>query len=153
VFQGNIMISKDIRVPADNISSWSTSSRRTVFNCRTNVEQRKVSEVPSRDTKANSFQNRRTEFRNKVNLNKEKSIEVISSSNNNSNGSRRGSTWPRGYTPCWHVYTNKTRVMSFIATKSVACMSTSWLLDNVYTAKACKDKKRDPDALEFGLVS
>jgi hypothetical protein len=34
------MISKDIKVPADNISSCSTSSRRTVFNCRANVEQR-----------------------------------------------------------------------------------------------------------------
>jgi hypothetical protein len=41
------------------------------------VEQRKVSEVPSRDTRANSFQNRRTEFRAKINLNKEKSIELI----------------------------------------------------------------------------
>jgi hypothetical protein len=38
-------------------------------------------------------------------------------------GSRRGSTWPRGYTPCWQLYTDKTRVMPFIATKSVACMS------------------------------
>jgi hypothetical protein len=63
------MISKDIKVPADSISSWSTSSRRTVYNCRANVEQRKVSEVPSRDTKANSFQNKRTEFRTNNNSN------------------------------------------------------------------------------------
>jgi hypothetical protein len=34
-------------------------------------------------------------------------------------GSRRGSTWPRGYTPCWQVYTDKTRVMPFIPTKSL----------------------------------
>jgi hypothetical protein len=66
-------------------------------------------------------------------------------------GSRRGSTWPRGYTPCWHVYTNKTRVMPFIATKSVACMSTSWLLGNVYTA-VMQGQKRDPDTLKLGLV-
>jgi hypothetical protein len=66
-------------------------------------------------------------------------------------GSRRGSTWPRGYTPCWQVYTNRARVMSFIPTKSVACMSTSWLLGNVYMAKSCKGKKRDP--LKLGLVS
>jgi hypothetical protein len=46
-----------------------------------------------------------------------------------------------------------TRVMPFIPTKSVACMSKSWLLGNVYTAKSCKDKKRDPDALKLGLVS
>jgi len=42
--------------------------------------------------------------------------------------------------------------MPFIHTKSVACMSTSWLLGNVYTAKSCKGKKRDPDALKLGLV-
>jgi hypothetical protein len=59
--------------------------------------------------------------------------------------SRRGSTWPRWHTPCWHVYTNKTRVMPLIPTKSVACMSTSWLLGSVYMAKSCKGKKRDPD--------
>jgi hypothetical protein len=47
----------------------------------------------------------------------------------------------------------KTRVMSFIPTKSVACMSTSWLLGNVYKAKSCKGKKGDPDALKLGLVS
>jgi hypothetical protein len=68
-------------------------------------------------------------------------------------GSRRGRTWPRGYTPCWQVYTNNTRVMSFIPTKSVACMSTPWLLGNVYTAKSRKGKKRDPDGLKLGLVS
>jgi hypothetical protein len=62
-------------------------------------------------------------------------------------GNRRGSTWPRGYTPCWQVYTKQTRVMPFIPTKSVACMSTSWLLGNVYMAKSCKGKKPDPDAL------
>jgi hypothetical protein len=50
-------------------------------------------------------------------------------------------------------YTNKTPVMPFIPTKPVACMSMSWLLSNVNTAKSCKGKKRDPDALELGLVS
>jgi hypothetical protein len=67
-------------------------------------------------------------------------------------GSRRSSTWPRGCTPSWQVYTNKTQVMPFIPTKSVASMSTSWLLGNVYTAKSCKDKKRDHDALKLGIV-
>jgi hypothetical protein len=42
--------------------------------------------------------------------------------------------------------------MLFIPTKSVACMSTSWLLGNVYTAKSCKGKKRDPEALKLGVV-
>jgi hypothetical protein len=68
-------------------------------------------------------------------------------------GNRSGNTWPRGYTPCWQLYTDKTRVMPFISTKSVACMSTSWLLGNVYTAKSCKSKKRDNDALKLGLLS
>jgi hypothetical protein len=68
-------------------------------------------------------------------------------------GSQRGNTWPSGYTPCWQVYTNKTRIMSFISTESVACMSTSWLQGKVYTAKSCKGKKRVHDALNLGLVS
>jgi hypothetical protein len=68
-------------------------------------------------------------------------------------GSRRGSTWPRGHILCWQVYTNKTLVMPFIPTKSVACMSTSWLLGNVYTAKSCKGKKAKSWLLKLGLVS
>jgi hypothetical protein len=55
-------------------------------------------------------------------------LSIFSAKLNVQIGSRRGSTWPRGYTSCWQVYTNKTRVMPFIPTKSVACMSTSWLL-------------------------
>jgi hypothetical protein len=45
--QGRLLSSKDIKVPAV-VSSLSTSSRRTVFTCRANVEQREVSEVPIR---------------------------------------------------------------------------------------------------------
>jgi hypothetical protein len=57
------------------------------------------------------------------------------------------------YTLLTGVYcTNKIRVMLFIPIKSVTYMSTSWLLGNVYTAKSCKGKKRDPDALKLGLV-
>jgi hypothetical protein len=51
------------------------------------------------------------------------------------------------------LHTNKTRVMPFIPTKSIACMSTSWLLGNVYTAKSSKSEKRGLDALKLGLVS
>jgi hypothetical protein len=43
--------------------------------------------------------------------------------------------------------------MPFIPIKSVACMSSSWLLGNVYNAKSCKGKKRDPSALKLGEVS
>jgi hypothetical protein len=48
---------------------------------------------------------------------------------------------------------NETRVMPFIPTKSVARMSMSCFLGNVYTAKSCKGKNRDPDALKLGPVS
>jgi hypothetical protein len=51
------------------------------------------------------------------------------------------------------VYTNKTRVMPFIPTKSVACISTSWLLGNVYTTKSCKGKENEVNAIKLGLVS
>jgi hypothetical protein len=51
------------------------------------------------------------------------------------------------------VYTNKTRVMPLILMKSIACMSTSLLLGNVYMAELCKGKKRAPDALKLGIVS
>jgi hypothetical protein len=50
------------------------------------------------------------------------------------------------------VYSHKTRVMPFIPTKSVAFISTSLLLGNVYTAKSLKGKERDPDAFKLGLV-
>jgi hypothetical protein len=47
MFKANILSSKDIKVSADNVSSYRVSSTRTVFNCRANTEQRKVSEVSS----------------------------------------------------------------------------------------------------------
>jgi len=49
--------------------------------------------------------------------------------------------------------TYTTRVKPDIPTKSYTCVSTSWLLGNVYTAKSCKGGKRVPDALKSGLVS
>jgi hypothetical protein len=42
--------------------------------------------------------------------------------------------------------------MPFIPTKSVVCISTSWLLGNVYAAKSCKGKNRDSDALKLRLT-
>ena len=50
-------------------------------------------------------------------------------------------------------HTNKTQVKPDIPTKFYTCMSTSWPLGNVYTAKSCKGEKRVPDALKSGLVS
>jgi len=43
--------------------------------------------------------------------------------------------------------------MPDIPTKSYTCMSTLWLLGNVYTAKSCKGEKRVPEASKLGLVS
>jgi hypothetical protein len=40
--------------------------------------------------------------------------------------------------------------MPFTPTKSVASMSTSWLLGNVYVVKPWKGKKLDSDALKIG---
>jgi len=42
--------------------------------------------------------------------------------------------------------------MPDIPTKSYTCMSTSWLLGNMYTAKSFKGEKRVPDASKLGLV-
>jgi len=44
------------------------------------------------------------------------------------------------------VHTNKTPVKPDIPTKSYTCMSKSWPLCNMYTAKSCKGEKRVPDA-------
>ena len=59
----------------------------------------------------------------------------------------KGEGRPHGCAPCCQVHTNKTRVKPDIPTKSYTCMSKSWLLGNVYTAKSCKGEKRVPDAL------
>jgi hypothetical protein len=68
-------------------------------------------------------------------------------------GGQRGSMWPRGHTSCWGMCTIKTRVMPSIPTKSDACTSMLWLLDNVFTAKSCKGEKRVPDAFKLGPTS
>ena len=78
--------------------------------------------------------------------------ETVSRSNTNPQGAK-GVGRPGGCAPCWQEHTNKTRVKPDIPTKSYTCMSTSWLLGIVYTAKSCKGKKRVPDALKSGLVS
>jgi len=44
-------------------------------------------------------------------------------------------------------------ILPDIPTKSYTCMSTSWLLGNVYTAKSCRGEQRAPDTLKLGLVS
>jgi hypothetical protein len=42
--------------------------------------------------------------------------------------------------------------MPFIPTNSVACVPTSWLLGNVYTAKSCKGKKETSQLRETTLT-
>jgi hypothetical protein len=49
------------------------------------------------------------------------------------------------------MYTN--RMSNATYSNQVCCMSSSWLLGNVYMAKSCKGLKRDTDALKLGLVS
>jgi hypothetical protein len=64
-------------VSAKNISSWCPSNRGTIYTSGADIEQCKVSDVPSRNSKTNNFQNRRTEFRIKLYLNKKECIKVI----------------------------------------------------------------------------
>jgi hypothetical protein len=53
--------SKYVNVPANNISSWSASSRGTISGWGADIEQSKVSDVPSSNSKTSSFQKRRIE--------------------------------------------------------------------------------------------
>jgi hypothetical protein len=76
--EGNLLRFKYITVPADNISGWRASSIRTIFNCRGNIERRKVSEITNRNSKTNSFQDGRTDFKTEVNLSEEQCVKVIS---------------------------------------------------------------------------
>jgi hypothetical protein len=54
--------SEYFNVPADNISSWCTSRKGTVFTWGADIEQSKVSDIPSRNSKTNNFQNGRAKF-------------------------------------------------------------------------------------------
>jgi hypothetical protein len=63
----NVPGSKYVNVFADNISSWCTSSREMIFKRGTDIEQSKVSDIPSRNSETNNFQNRRADFETRVN--------------------------------------------------------------------------------------
>jgi hypothetical protein len=77
--------SEYVNVPAYNISSWSISCRGTIFTWGADIEQSKVSDIPSRNSETDSFQNGRAEFETKVNLSKKESIEAMPHNNNNNN--------------------------------------------------------------------
>ena len=49
--------------------------------------------------------------------------------------------------------TRRTHLSQPVERWSYTCMSMSWLLDNICTAKSCKGEKRVPDPLKSGLVS
>jgi hypothetical protein len=63
----NVPGSEYFNVPAENISSWCTSSRGTIFTWGADIEQRKASDIPSRNSETNNFQNGRAEFDNNNN--------------------------------------------------------------------------------------
>jgi hypothetical protein len=69
--------SQYVNVSANNISSWCTSSRGTIFTRGADTEQCKISDVPSRNSETNNFQNRRADFETKVNLSKKEGIEAM----------------------------------------------------------------------------
>jgi hypothetical protein len=74
MIKDNVLCSEYVNVPGNNISSCCWSSRGTIFTRGADIEQTKVSDVPSRNSKTNNFQNRKTEFRTKLNLNKKECI-------------------------------------------------------------------------------
>jgi hypothetical protein len=72
----NVPGSKFVNVLAD-ISSWWTSSSGKIYTWVTDIEQSKVSDIPSRNSETNTFQNGRAEFETKINLSKKESIEAM----------------------------------------------------------------------------
>jgi hypothetical protein len=62
MFKRQSFSSKYICVPTNNISSWSVSSRRTMFTRRADTEHRKISDIAGRKSKTNRVQNRGTKF-------------------------------------------------------------------------------------------
>jgi hypothetical protein len=73
----NVPGSEYVNVSANNISSCCTSSRGTIFTWGADLEQCKISDIPSRNSETNNFQNRRADFETKVNLSKQDSIEAM----------------------------------------------------------------------------
>jgi hypothetical protein len=69
----NVPGSEYVNVPANNISSWCTSSRRTIFRWGADIEQCKVSDNPRRNSETNG----RAEFQTEVNLSKKESIKAV----------------------------------------------------------------------------
>jgi hypothetical protein len=51
----NVPGSKYVNILAYNISSWCTSSRGTIFKWGTDIEQSKVSDIPSRNSEINNL--------------------------------------------------------------------------------------------------
>jgi hypothetical protein len=52
----NFFGSKEVNVPADNISSWCKSSGGTIFAWESYIEQSNVTDIPSRNMKNSNFQ-------------------------------------------------------------------------------------------------
>jgi Leucine-rich repeat (LRR) protein len=75
--QENIPGSEYVNVSANNISSWWTSSRGIILPRGADIDQCKISDIPSRNSETNNFQNRRANFETKVNLSKKEGIEVV----------------------------------------------------------------------------
>jgi hypothetical protein len=67
---------------------------------------------------------------------------------NSKYGHQSASLWSWGHTSCWRMRINMpcTNILS----KSYACMSTPWSLDNVYTSKSYKGGDRVADVLKLG---
>jgi hypothetical protein len=66
--------SEYVNVSANNISSWCTSSRGTIFTRGADIEQCKISGIPSRNSEPTISE---TDFETKVNLSKKEKIEAM----------------------------------------------------------------------------
>jgi hypothetical protein len=54
--------SKYVNVPANNINSWCTSDRGTIFTWEADIEQCKVSDIPSRNSETNNNNNNNNKY-------------------------------------------------------------------------------------------
>jgi hypothetical protein len=70
MIEENVPGSEFVNILANNISSWCTSSRATIFTWGTDTEQCKVSDIPSRNSETSNFQNWRVDSETKLNLSK-----------------------------------------------------------------------------------
>jgi uncharacterized membrane protein len=77
MIQVSVSGSEYVNVLANNISSWSTSSRGTIFTWKADIKQSKVSDILNRNSEINNFNIGRAEFKTKLDFSKKEGIEAV----------------------------------------------------------------------------